>query len=183
MINKIFRQRMEDPDPLETQARGVPASFAAIVRKLMSKNPEERHASCAELRDDLARWTDPARVRAILGAQADAARTFRPPPPELVEEDLRLIDVDDAASRDGFSLRDLGTAEPSLAPRHQAPMPPLPALIRSAPSRDASPPPPPPSGEDGEPTTDDSRWLFQFALFAAVAGLIAIAFIAIFLRF
>ncbi len=116
------------------QARGVPAAFAAVVRKLMSKEPEERHQNCAELRGDLARWTDPARVRAILGAEADAARSFRPPPPELVEEDLRLLDRDDpSSSRDGISLRDLGGAEPSMAPRHQAPMPPLPAIIRSVP--------------------------------------------------
>ena len=47
-----------------TLANAVPASFAAIVRKLMSKQPEERHQSCAELRGDLTRWTDPARVRA-----------------------------------------------------------------------------------------------------------------------
>ena len=90
MINKIFKQRMEDPEPLETLARGVPAAFAAVVRKLMSKEPAERHQNCAELRADLMRWTDPARVRAILGSEADAARSFRPPPPELVEEDLRL---------------------------------------------------------------------------------------------
>ncbi len=31
MINKIFKQRMEDPDPLEHVARTVPAAFAAIV--------------------------------------------------------------------------------------------------------------------------------------------------------
>jgi serine/threonine protein kinase len=178
MINKIFRQRMEDPDPLETQARGVPASFAAIVRKLMSKKPEERHQSCAELRGDLVRWTDPALVRAILGAEADAARTFRPPPPELVEEDLRLLDVDDdVSSRDGISLRDLGAAEPSMAPRHQAPMPPLTALIRSAPSRESNIPAVPPL------EAEDSRWLFHFAIIATIVGLIAIVFITLFFRF
>jgi len=177
MINKIFKQRMEDPEPLEKRARGVPAAFAAIVRKLMSKQPEERYQSCAQLRGDLARWTDPALVHAILGAEADAARSFRPPPPELVEEDLRLLYSDDPASRDSISLRDLGTAEPSMAPRHQAPMPPLPVLIRSSPGRE----PATPSLNHDE--TDDSRWLVQFAVVAAVAGLIAIVFIAIFLRF
>ena len=94
MINKIYKQRMEDPPPLENRARGVPAAFAAVVRKLMSKKPEERYQNAAELRADLARWTDPARVRAILGAEADAARSFRPPPPELAEDDLRLLDSD-----------------------------------------------------------------------------------------
>jgi eukaryotic-like serine/threonine-protein kinase len=177
MINKIYRQRLEDPDPLEKVARGVPAAFAAVVRKLMSKEPVERHQNCAELRADLMRWTDPGRVRAILGTEAEAARSFRPPPPELVEDDLRLLDRETPSSRDGFSLRDLGGAEPSVAPRHQAPLPPLPAIIRSSPKRDASAPIPRAS------FPDDSRWLVQFAIIAAVAGVIAIIFIAIFLHF
>jgi eukaryotic-like serine/threonine-protein kinase len=177
MINKIFKQRMEDPDPLENVARTVPAAFAAIVRKLMSKKPEERYQNCVELGGDLARWTDPARVHAILGAEADAARSFRPPPPELVDEDLRLLDRDDPSSRDGLSLRDLGGAEPSTAPRHQAPMPPLPAIVRSSPSRSPTQPP------QIHTAPEDSRWLVQFAIVAALAGLLAIVFIAVFLRF
>jgi serine/threonine-protein kinase len=168
---------MEDPEPLENVARTVPAAFAAVVRKLMSKQPEERYQDCGELRNDLLRWTDPARVRAILGAEADAARSFRPPPPELVEDDLRLLDSDDHASGDGLSLRDLGGAEPSMAPRHQAPMPPLPAIIRPSPSRDSG------LADGRPPGPDDSRWLLQFAILAALAGLVAILFIAIFLRF
>ncbi len=50
VINKIYKQRMEDPPPLESRAHGVPAAFAAVVRKLMSKNPDERYQSAAELR-------------------------------------------------------------------------------------------------------------------------------------
>ena len=106
MINKIFKQRMDDPEPLEKVARGVPAAFAAIVRKLMAKKPEERYQTCAELRADLARWTDPARLRAILGAEAEAARSFRPPPPPL------------ATKTCGCSvLADETDAERALAPR------------------------------------------------------------------
>ncbi len=173
IINKIFKQRMEDPPALENRARGVPSAFAAVVRKLMNKNPEERYQSCAELRADLMRWTDPARVRAMLGAEADAARSFRPPPPELGEEDLRLLDGEPAASYDSFSLRDLGNAEPSLAPRHQPPMPPLAAIIRSTPGREPSEPTLP------RRASDDSRWLVYFGIAAAVIGLIAILLIAI----
>ena len=44
-INKIFKQRMEDPEPIERVARGVPAAFGAIIRKLMAKNPAERYTS------------------------------------------------------------------------------------------------------------------------------------------
>jgi hypothetical protein len=174
VINKIFKQRMEDPKPLEDVARGVPAAFAAVVRKLMSKTPDERYQNCAELRADLTRWTDPARVRAILGAEADAARGFRPPPPELGEEDLRLLDGDVDAASEGVSLRDLGAAEPSYAPRHQAPRPPLSARVRSAPGPEPAPPVVAPRG-DG----DDSRWLIQFGIIAAVVGIIAILLIAV----
>jgi eukaryotic-like serine/threonine-protein kinase len=176
MINKIYKQRMEDPPPLESRARGVPAAFAAVVRKLMSKNPEERYQNAAELRADLARWTDPARVRAILGAEADAARSFRPPPPELAEDDLRLLDSASAASRDEISIRELGGAEPSFAPRHQPPAPPMPALIRH---KDT---PEPAHGTVRRPLDGDTRWLLHFAIIAAAAGIIAIVFIAIFFR-
>ena len=75
VINKIFRQRLDDPEPLENIARGVPAAFAAMVRKLMAKKPDERYQTCKELRADMARWTDPTRLRAILGAEAEAARS------------------------------------------------------------------------------------------------------------
>jgi serine/threonine protein kinase len=176
MINKIFKQRMEDPDPLESLARGVPSAFAAIVRKLMSKKPDERYQNCPELRADLVRWTDPERVRAILGAEAEAARSFRPPPPELDEEDLRLLDVEDSESRDGMSLRGLGTAEPSLAPRHHQPPPPLPAVVRSSQPRDSRSP------VFSNRGTSENSWLFQFALIAIAVGLVAIVIISIWYR-
>ena len=63
VINKIFRQRLDDPEPLENIARGVPAAFAAMVRKLMAKKPDERPQTCKELRADMANWTDPTRLR------------------------------------------------------------------------------------------------------------------------
>jgi serine/threonine-protein kinase len=176
MINKIFKQRMEDPEPLERKARGVPTAFASIVRKLMSKQPEERYQSCAELNADLQRWVDPALVHAILGAEADAARSFRPPPPQLTEAELRLLDSEDADAPDGVSLRDLGTPEPSFAPRHQRPLPPLTASIRppnpDKPTRTAEP----------LPGKDDLGWLIHFAIIAALAGIVAILCLAIFYK-
>jgi serine/threonine-protein kinase len=173
MINKIFKQRMEDPEPLEKVARGVPSAFAAIVRKLMSKKPEERYQNCQELRADLARWTDPERVRAILGAEAEAARSFRPPPPVLDEEDLRLLDVEESEARDGMSLRGLGSAEPSLAPRHQQPPAPLPAIIRTSHLR---------SPTLSNRSANENSWLVQFALIAIAVGLVAIILISIWYR-
>ena len=141
----------------------MPAAFAAVVRKLMSKNPDERYQNAAELRADLVRWTDPARVRAILGAEADAARSFRPPPPELAEDDLRLLDGESTVSRDQISLRELGGAEPSLAPRHQSPAPPMPAFVRGKDSPDSIQRSPHQSADS------DTRWLVHFAIIAAGA--------------
>ena len=115
-------------------------------------------------------------MRAILGAEAEAARSFRPPPPELAEDDLRLFDSESAASRDSLSLRELGGAEPSLAPRHQSPLPPAQALVRHRESNDTLLPS---SRHNDE---GDTRWLIHFAIVAAAAGLIAIVFIAIFFR-
>src|SRR4051794_14511232 len=129
VVNKIFKQRMDDPEPLERVARGVPAAFAAIVRKLMAKNPDDRYQTSEELRADLARWTDPERVRAILGAEAEAARAFRPPSPVFEDDDLRLLSDEDGSSPVSFSLRDLGDAEPAAAPMHKPPPAPVPAVL------------------------------------------------------
>jgi serine/threonine-protein kinase len=169
MINKIFRQRLDDPEPLEKRARGVPSAFAAIVRKLMSKEPAERYQSCPELRADLARWTDPELARAILGAEAEAARSFRPPPPELAEDDLRLLSLADETTPSVLSLRDLGDPEPSVAPRHRRPPPPLPAAVR----------PRPPATGRGPHSSSDARWLLHYSLVVLGLGLLAILAIAL----
>jgi len=170
VINKIFRQRLDDPEPLENIARGVPAAFAAMVRKLMAKKPDERYQTCKELRADMARWTDPTRLRAILGAEAEAARSFHPPPPPLADEDLRLLSIADDTSPSVLPLRDLGDADPSPAPRHRWPLPPLPAAVRHRPEPD------PRTSRMG----NDTRWLLHFSL--VVLGLIAILTIALLLR-
>jgi serine/threonine protein kinase len=174
IVNKIYKQRMEDPEPLERVARGVPAAFAAIVRKLMAKEPNDRYQTGEELQDDLKRWTDPVRVKAILGVEAEEARAFIPLPPELQDEDLRLLDDDDRSSA-ASSLRDLGEAEPDFAPRHKSPPPPRPAVVLPAPGR-------PDNGElprlgSGE---SDSAWLVKFVIAVSILGLLAILMIALF---
>ncbi|MFO0910911.1 MAG: serine/threonine-protein kinase [Isosphaeraceae bacterium] len=162
MVNKIVKQRMDDPEPLEKVARGVPASFSAIVKKLMAKNPDERYQDCGELRIDLARWTDPERVRALVGAEATAARAFHLPPPLLDEMDLRLI-PDDAVSTPALLIRDLGDAAPSAAPRRRPTPTPTQAVVRPAVPE----------------TTDDARWLTQLIAVALVVGLLAILIITL----
>ncbi|MFO0960343.1 MAG: serine/threonine-protein kinase [Isosphaeraceae bacterium] len=126
VVNKIFKHRMDDPEPLERAVPGVPASFATIVRKLMAKTPDDRYQDARELAHDLARWTDPATTRAILGIDGEQAAAFRPPPPSLADQDLRLLDSGDSLSSIGNALRNLGDAEPAPAPLRQQRRPSLP---------------------------------------------------------
>lgn len=187
VVNKIYKQKMEDPEPLDRVARGVPQAFAAIVRKLMAKNPAERYQTARELRADIARWTDPDRVRAILGAEAESAQAFRPPPPELDEDDLRLLpDEPDSPAGSNFSIRDLGDAEVGHAPMHRPPPPPRPALI--VPDLDDD------EDEDndiphstmpgylppGRAPAEDWGWLVPFMVAVGLLGLVAILLIAAF---
>jgi serine/threonine protein kinase len=180
VVNKIYKQKMEDPEPVERVSKGVPQAFGAIVRKLMAKDPAERYQSAAELRDDLDRWIDPARVRAILGAEAETARAFRPPPPELDDDDLRLVpDGPEGPSSPPFSLRDLGEAEVGHAPMHKAPPPPRPALIvpdlddeDENEATEAGPLP------WTRPPADDWGWLVPFMVVVGLLGLLAIILIA-----
>jgi serine/threonine protein kinase len=174
VVNKIYKQRMEDPEPLEQAARGVPAAFAAIVRKLMAKEPADRYQSADELRADLLRWTDPAVVKAILGSEAEAARAFRPPPPELDDDDLVLLD--DPTSPSTINLRNLGEAEPSLAPRHKLPPPPRPAIIRPYDDDSGQLPT---IGQPSRSHGDDRSWLLPFIAFMVAIGLLAILLIAV----
>ena len=167
MINKLYKQKMEEPPPLEKITRAVPAAFAAIVRKLMAKDPKDRHSSAAELKADLARWADPRVVRSILGAEAEAARAFRPPPPEIDDADLRNMSADPSGSNPGSALRDLGEAEPGTAPR-RTPLP----VARPAIVVPAAPQP----GRNS--VLDDAPWLMPFIVVVCVLGALAIVLIA-----
>ena len=172
LINKVFRQRLDDPEPLEKLARGVPATFAAIVRKLMAKTPADRYQSCAELRADLMRWTDPQRLQTILGAEAEAVRSFRPPPPNPADEDVQLLAIAAEGSASVLSIRDLGDPEPTRASRHRAVSPLIPASAHSHPESASLP--------SGQPS--DSRWLWHFSLVLLGLGLVAILTIALLSR-
>ncbi len=167
MLNKLYKQKMEEPPPLEKITRVVPAAFAAIVRKLMAKDPKDRHASAAELKVDLARWVDPKVVRAILGTEAEAARAFRPPPPEIDDDDLRGLAADPSGSNPGTTLRDLGDAEPGTAPRRTPPTAARPAVVVPAVPDDGT-----------RSALDDAPWLMPFVAVVCVLGVLAIVLIS-----
>lgn len=166
VINKIFKQRLDDPEPLEKVAKGVPAAFAAVVRKLMAKAPDDRYQSAGELRRDLARWADPSVVRAILGAEAETARAFRPPPPEIEDDDLRTLEPS-SGSFSLASLRDLGSSEAAPAPMHRPPPPPKVAV--SAPM---------PRASGRVSPADEARWLVLFVVGTTLLGLVVVAIAA-----
>lgn len=124
IVSKIFRHRMEDPDPLEKLCPDAPPAFVAVIAKAMAKQPEDRHQSALELQADLARWTDP---RTLQKAISGSKRTFRPPPPELDDDDFRL-DGDPSQFSALGAIRDLGEAEIS-APLSKPPVVPRTAVI------------------------------------------------------
>ncbi len=165
IVNKIYKHKMEDAPPVEKITRGVPAAFGAIVRKLMAKEPNDRYQTAADLKADLARWVDPKVIRSILGAEADEALAFRPPPPELDEEDLRSMSSDNEALS---ALRDLGDAEAEHAPRRLIPTQPQPAVLVSA----------PPTRSKARSSRDDTAWLIPFVVVVCVLGILAVVLIA-----
>ena len=167
MVNKIFKQRMEDPAPLERVARGVPPAFAAIVKKLMAKEPDHRYQSAAELRADLARWTSPEKLRALIGTDAESARVFRPPAPEIDDDDLRLL-ADDHSGGPPASLRDLGDGRTGRGPLPAPPVATVKAVVV------------PPGGRPARPasrTGDDSSWLIPFIIVMVILGVLAVILI------
>jgi serine/threonine-protein kinase len=147
----------------------VPAAFAAIVRKLMAKNPADRHQTGAELRTDLARWADPKTALALLGSGAEPPRDFRPPPPDLDDDDLRLLGEDESGSLAGAALRELGEAEPETARRGRDPSP---EARRAVPI--VSPTLPPAYRSSWN---DDVPWLIPFIVVVCALGVLAVALI------
>ena len=117
LMSKIYRHRMEEPDPLEKFAPHVPREFGALVRKMMSKDPADRYQTADELVHDLQRWTDADHVRSLVGSAAESGQIFHPPPPELESVDIQI--------EEGVSLRSLGTDQPTEAviPRAIKPAP------------------------------------------------------------
>lgn len=107
LMSKIYRHRMEEPEPLEKFARHVPKEFGALVRKMMAKDPADRYQTADELVHDLQRWTDADLVRSLVGSAAESGQIFHPPPPEIDSADIQI--------EEGVSLRSLGADQPTEA--------------------------------------------------------------------
>lgn len=49
VTEKLYKQWMEEPDPIEKLRPDVPSGLTAVVRRLMAKRPEDRYPSAAAL--------------------------------------------------------------------------------------------------------------------------------------
>ncbi len=55
-LEKIQRQRSEEPAPIPPLNPRVPPAFIGLVRRMMAKRPEHRIASAAAVREELLTW-------------------------------------------------------------------------------------------------------------------------------
>jgi hypothetical protein len=70
IVRKAVR---EEPQPLREAAPEVPEKVAALVHRLLKKDPNERYASAKELRAELEKFTrHPGRTKALIAASAVA---------------------------------------------------------------------------------------------------------------
>jgi serine/threonine-protein kinase len=85
-LDKLFRHRFEEPQPLEQFRSDVPPEVAAVVRKLMAKNPRDRFQTPAELAMVLKRYVRQEPMLLEVPA-AGAATTFAVTPGALSDSD------------------------------------------------------------------------------------------------
>ncbi|HXG13185.1 MAG TPA: serine/threonine-protein kinase [Gemmataceae bacterium] len=55
---KIQRHRNEEPVPVHHLNPEVPVGFAAIIHRMLAKNPERRHPTAAAVREELLKWAE-----------------------------------------------------------------------------------------------------------------------------
>jgi serine/threonine protein kinase len=61
--DKIQSHRTQEPLPVTELNPDVPAGFAAVVRQMMAKRPEQRFASAAAVQEELEKWVSGEPVR------------------------------------------------------------------------------------------------------------------------
>ena len=105
-LEKIQRHRSEEPVAIPQLNPNVPPGFIGLVRKMMSRNPEQRFANAAEIEEKLRPWASEESVLP-LDRQGDreyqeavAALESEEAPPELIEEVIPVgIPVSDKRGR------------------------------------------------------------------------------------
>jgi hypothetical protein len=77
-MQKIMRHRTEEPIAIEKLNPGVPIAFADVVRRMMAKQPDDRHVSAQAVREELLLWAE----RRL----AQNAECSVPSPEEMIQE-------------------------------------------------------------------------------------------------
>jgi serine/threonine protein kinase len=90
-LEKLVRHASEDAEPVESLRPSVPAAVAAIVRKLMAKDPAERYQAPDELAAALAPFCKVG--RASRKALKQAAEGGRPPGARSEEDSSPVVEV------------------------------------------------------------------------------------------
>jgi serine/threonine protein kinase len=103
--DKIRRHRREEPRPLEELNSAVPPAFAAVVRKMMAKDPNQRHPSAIAVAEDLGAWASGEAVQPLDQpedaeyAQAVAALQTTVPSADFSLPNLSLPDLSPEEAR------------------------------------------------------------------------------------
>jgi serine/threonine protein kinase len=90
-MEKLIKHLMDPPEPLEKVRPDVPAAVAAIVRRLMAKDPAERYQTPAELVQELDAWA--AERPRIIPATRTANRPLWISPPTRLPSERPVTDV------------------------------------------------------------------------------------------
>jgi serine/threonine-protein kinase len=118
-VEKLIKHLMERPEPLEKVSPQVPPAVAAIVKKLMAKDPEERYQTPAELARELDAWaverpkvvsTTPTSCRPLwitppTQVSGDSSSAAEPSPPtRLLDAELMFAPLPKEIEPSGPSL-------------------------------------------------------------------------------
>jgi serine/threonine protein kinase len=107
-LEKIQRQRNEEPVPVTQQNPAVPRAFAVIVQHMMAKAPEQRYQTAGAVRRALLTWAapDPSLPVEHQGDQgfqrAVTALRDGQIPPEFIE--IVIVPSPDSAAESGLAL-------------------------------------------------------------------------------
>jgi serine/threonine protein kinase len=120
-MEKIQRHRSEDPLPIPQLNTSVPPAFIGLIRKMMSKNPDQRFSSAAEVQEKLRVWAsdDPPQPLDQRGdkeyQEAVAALEAAEAPPDILAEVIP-VGIPVRASNGKSSSSSLIMAKPDVAP-------------------------------------------------------------------
>jgi serine/threonine protein kinase/WD40 repeat protein len=156
-VRKLMALATENPQPVEQRRPDVPAELAALVDRMLARNPEHRPASPAEVAAALAPFAASSDLIQLLVGTAGAT-----PSPENTVTDPYLS----ASATDTTSSRDSGRMDIPVRPTNEKdiPIPPLTPATKTSPTKPAP----------------SARWHRRTPiLIATAAGLLALIALAI----